>query len=76
MDINQPDMHSLFEQLGLPSHSEAIEDFISQHKLTAKTHLVNADFWSSSQKHFLKEALEEDASWTEVIDQLDARLRH
>ncbi|MCG9696129.1 DUF2789 domain-containing protein [Shewanella sp. Isolate11] len=75
MDINQPNFQSLFDQLGLPSSEQAIEQFISQHNIDAQTHLVDASFWTQAQKHFIKEALEEDAMWTEIIDQLDAQLR-
>jgi hypothetical protein len=37
--------------------------------------LDQADFWSSSQAVFLKEALEEDADWVEAVNELDVRLR-
>ncbi len=75
MDLNQPNLQSLFAQLGLPSSHGEIESFINQHPIDAETHLVNAHFWSAAQKHFIEEALQEDAIWSEVIDQLDTLLR-
>ncbi len=75
MDINQPNLQALFDQLGLPSSHREIDTFINQHNIEPQIHLVDAQFWSLAQKHFLKEALEEDATWSEVIDQLDALLR-
>jgi hypothetical protein len=38
--------------------------------------LQDAPFWSESQSHFLEEGLEEDSDWAEIIDELDAMLRH
>ncbi|QYK02508.1 DUF2789 domain-containing protein [Shewanella psychrotolerans] len=75
MDMNQPDLTSLFDQLGLPSSQQDIETFISQHRIKASIHLIEADFWNDAQKNFLKEALSDDASWAEIVDQLDAQLR-
>lgn len=75
MDITTPNLNSLFAQLGLPNSDQAIADFIAQHKMADNIHIANADFWNPSQRHFIKESLEEDAQWTEVIDQLDAQLR-
>ncbi|MCT7655389.1 DUF2789 domain-containing protein [Oceanimonas sp. NS1] len=37
--------------------------------------LVEAPFWSHAQASFLKEGLQEDSDWAEVIDQLNASLR-
>lgn len=76
MDMNQPDFPSLFAQLGLPNRQQDIDSFINQHNIEATTHLVDADFWNEAQKHFLKEALEQDGLWTEIVDQLDAQLRN
>ncbi|KIO37243.1 DUF2789 domain-containing protein [Shewanella sp. cp20] len=75
MDITQPDLASLFDQLGLPSDPDAVEAFIKQHSIAAEIHIAEAPFWSQAQRHFLAEALAEDAMWTEVIDHLDAQLR-
>jgi len=69
-------MLTLFEQLGLPSREADIENFIAQHKLQNNNiHLAQADFWSTAQRAFLEESLEEDSVWAEVVDQLDVLLR-
>ena len=53
-----------------------IERFIEQHRgLDDSDVLAEADFWNPAQAAFLREALEEDADWAEVVDQLDAMLR-
>lgn len=69
-------INMLFLQLGLPATDSDVNSFFSRHKLDRETRLVNAEFWTESQAAFLNEALEEDADWTEIVDQLDARLRH
>ncbi|MBT0585257.1 DUF2789 domain-containing protein [Alteromonas oceanisediminis] len=75
MDINQPSMSDLFQQLGLKSDDESIEQFIEKHKgLNKTTYLHKADYWNDAQRTFLKEALVEDALWAEVIDELNVRL--
>ena len=66
----------LFQQLGLPATDSDVNSFFTRHKLDRETRLVNADFWTEAQAAFLNEALEEDADWTLIVDQLDARLRH
>ena len=67
---------SLFDQLGLDSTDEAIEDFINRNNpLPGNVELHKADFWSSSQASFLKQVKDEDADWAEIVDQLDAMLR-
>ncbi len=65
----------LFEQLGLDASHQGIEHFLQQHKLPAEVELVNAPFWSPAQAAFLKEGLQEDSDWAEVIDQLNVSLR-
>ena len=68
---------SLFDQLGLDSTDQAIETFIDDHRpLPGNIELHMADFWSASQASFLKEEKDEDADWTEIVDQLDALLRY
>lgn len=67
---------SLFDQLGLDSDDKAIEDFINCHKpLPGGVELHKADFWSESQASFLKQVIDEDADWAEIVDQLDVMLR-
>lgn len=77
MDMSQHSMETLFAQLGLPSDPAAIEQFIASHRpLRSGIPLHEADFWSSGQARFLAEGIREDADWAEVIDELDALLRH
>mgnify|MGYP001818605740 FL=1 len=67
---------SLFDQLGLDSSEEAIDDFVNKHKtLPAHQELYEADFWTKAQSSFLKEMKDEDADWSAVIDLLDTMLR-
>ncbi len=71
-----PDMHDLFSQLGLANSDEAIDKFIAEHKgLSQRVHIEDAPFWNPSQANFLQGALQQDAEWAELIDQLDSRLR-
>ena len=66
----------LFQQLGLPSDPAAIAHFIARHApLSAAVKLADAPFWSPAQASFLREEVEEDADWAEIIDALDNALR-
>jgi hypothetical protein len=68
--------HELFEQLGLPSSPEGIRDFIARHApLPHEVALPDAPFWTPAQASFLREALEADSDWAEVVDALNAALR-
>jgi len=76
MDTSAPSLQTLFDQLGLPSGEDAIWTFIDQHSpLNPQVSLIDADFWSSSQREFLREAIEDDSIWAEPVDELDALLR-
>lgn len=75
MDTTPAILTHLFDQLGLMSSTEEIERFIDSHTLDDNIHLHQADFWSLSQKNFLKEALDEDAQWSGATDCLDTLLR-
>ncbi len=76
MDRAQHNIHSLFEQLGLPAGDAEIEHFIEAHRpLPPGLPLHCADFWNESQANFLAEAIAEDADWAEVVDELDVCLR-
>ncbi|SJN59845.1 DUF2789 domain-containing protein [Vibrio ruber] len=76
MEISQHDMTDLFEQLGLGSSPDEIKDFVKKHRYTRdSTPLHKASFWTASQSAFLKQAIEEDADWAELVDQLDVMLR-
>ena len=69
-------MSDLFDQLGLASEENEIEQFIQEHKgLRQGLHIEDADLWSRQQADFIKTALLEDAEWAELIDQLNTRLR-
>lgn len=77
MDTSKHSFNTLFEQLGMPSDNASIEKFVAQHSpLPREIALQDAPFWSESQSHFLEEGLEEDSDWAEIIDELDAMLRH
>ena len=68
---------SLFDQLGLDSTDQAIETFIEDHRpLQGNIELHKADFWNASQASFLKQEIDDDADWAEIVDQLDALLRY
>lgn len=63
----------LFEQLGLDSDPDSIERFIERNAPLPETMpLAEAPCWNEGQAEFLKEAVEEDADWAEVVDHLDA----
>ena len=66
MDTSKHDFSTLFEQLGMPSDSVSIESFIAQH----------SPLPPERQSHFLEEGLEDDSDWAEIIDELDALMRH
>ena len=75
MDFSSHSLNALFQQLGLPAADSDIDSFIRNHTLKSGIRLVDADFWTEAQSGFLEEALDEDADWTEIVDQLDSRLR-
>ncbi|GEB70753.1 MULTISPECIES: DUF2789 domain-containing protein [Pseudoalteromonas] len=75
MDTTKHDINTLFAQLGLPNSEKQIDEFIANHELEDTTLLQNAPFWDEAQQHFLAESLEEDGAWSEVIDELDVRIR-
>lgn len=77
MDTTKHTLATLFEQLGLASDEASIESFIAKYSpLPAEIALQDAPFWSDSQSNFLEEGLEDDSDWAEVIDELDAQMRH
>jgi len=75
----EPPIHnlsSLFKQLGLDNSNEAIDEFINKKQpVPGNLALHEAKFWSASQASFLKEAIEEDADWAEIVDELNVLLR-
>lgn len=76
MDTSQHNLSTLFQQLGLPASGDEIDQFLSIHSLKPEARLTEADFWSESQAAFLRDAVEDDSDWAEIVDELDARLRH
>lgn len=77
MDTSEHNMSALFDQLGLPSDPASVDAFIDSHRtLRDADQLADAGFWSAAQARFLRESIEQDSDWSEVVDQLDASLRH
>ncbi len=77
MDSAYNSIVNLFQQLGLPSAPEKIDEFIARHHcLSDGMPIEAAPFWNESQAEFIREALLEDSDWAEAVDQLDARLRY
>ncbi len=66
----------LFAQLGLPADVPSIAAFIQSHTpLPPATRLEEAPFWTPQQAALLRENLQEDADWAELVDQLNLALR-
>lgn len=76
MDTSNHSMQTLFAQLGLPNSDIAIENFVHNNHLPRQIPLENAAFWSAGQAQFIRECIALDADWAEVVDHLDAMLRH
>lgn len=75
MELPNKDMSTLFEQLGLPSDPQSIDDFIAQHApLPNGMRLADAPFWNESQRALLKDEWIEDAEWAPIVDELNVRL--
>lgn len=68
-------LENLFEQLGLQSSPQAIDEFIAHHRLNDYRTLADAAFWTPAQAEFIRECWQADSDWAGVVDQLDARLR-
>ncbi|MEP6873072.1 MAG: class I fructose-bisphosphate aldolase [Burkholderiales bacterium] len=61
----------LFRQLGLPGDRGSIEAFVVAHRpLPAAMTLADAPFWTPSQAGFLREQIDDDADWAELVDSL------
>lgn len=77
MDSTFHPFSELFAQLGLPSDARSIEAFLDRHApLDAGIALADAPFWTRAQATMLREELLEDGDWAEVVDRLNAALRH
>ena len=75
MDTTKHTINTLFAQLGLPDSDAQIDAFIASHSIIDTTLLQDAPFWDEAQQHFIAESLAVDGDWSEVIDELDVRLR-
>ena len=76
MELSAHSLNSLFQQLGLDSSDEAIEQFIGEQKpIPANIPLYEASFWKPGQASLLRQAITDDADWAEVVDHLDVMLR-
>ncbi|GGY69215.1 hypothetical protein GCM10011613_11910 [Cellvibrio zantedeschiae] len=75
METHEHDMVTLFQQLGLPSGEDDIQNFIEEHPLNAETNIFDASFWTPAQAKFLREQIKADADWAVVIDTLNTSLR-
>ena len=76
MEASVHSLRNLFEQLGLPAGEAEIERFVAAHRpLAAGIALADAPCWSAAQAQFLREEIEDDADWAEVVDQLNLMLR-
>lgn len=75
MELSTHTMHELFDQLGLPSDEASIQQFVAEHRpLPQNVPLHEAPFWTPAQAQFLREQLQRDADWAEVVDQLNMSL--
>lgn len=75
MDTVKHNLSNLFKQLGLPTEADAVEQFFAAHTLSPEQQLEDAAFWNAAQAQFIREARGSDADWSELIDELDTRLR-
>ena len=67
---------ALFKQLGLPDDPKGIDQFITSHSpLKGDIKLVDAPFWTDSQRAFLQDIIIEDSDWAVPFDQLNEALR-
>ena len=76
MDTSTHTLETLFLQLGLSTTTQSIEAFVKNNHLPKDIPIERAAFWSAAQAQFIHEALEQDSDWSEIVDQLDAQLRH
>ena len=76
MDTSNHTLQTLFAQLGLSNNDIAIDNFIQNNHLPPEIPLESAAFWSAGQAQFIRESIAQDADWAEVVDHLDAMLRH
>ena len=76
MNIEPITLESLFNQLGLKSSENAIKEFLHTHSpLPEDAPLFEAKVWTASQALFLKESIEEDSDWAQIVDRLSCLLQ-
>ncbi len=76
MELANHTVADLFRQLGLPDGEAEIEHFVAAHRpLPDTVRLADAAFWTTAQAQFLRDEINEDADWAEVVDQLNLMLR-
>ncbi|RDL43094.1 DUF2789 domain-containing protein [Marinomonas piezotolerans] len=74
METHPHTIEALFEQLGLDAGS--IDQFIAdQAPIPSHMKLWDAPCWSASQAKVLQQMKDEDADWSDVVDQLDVMMR-
>lgn len=77
MELPKQTLANLFEQLGLASDQESIDQFVATHSPLPRDRLLyEASFWTPEQKLLLKEELQNDADWARSVDELNAMLHH
>lgn len=69
-------MPELFSQLGLGSGYADIAQFIQDHHLPPGICLADANFWTPTQRAFLRESWQQNSDWCELLNQLDQMLRN
>ena len=74
MDISEIRMSNLFLQLGLEADDAAIAQFIVAHQLPADVHIVDAPYWNQGQRSFLRETMDKDGAWIQVVEGLNESL--
>ena len=72
----QPTLELLFDQLGLPSDTQSIDDFIAKNQLPEGVMMHEAPFWSDTQRSFLSSHWQKDDEWAIVVDTLNELLNH
>ncbi|MFH7767627.1 DUF2789 family protein [Acinetobacter sp. BSP-28] len=70
----RPTLELFFEQLGLESSSEAMDEFIRTHQIGMDVPLHKAPFWSQSQHDFLISHWKKDDEWAMMVDILNEQL--
>lgn len=76
MEFSFHDFTNLFAQLGLSNDPESIQKFIKANSpIAPELRLEHAPFWNPSQSALLRDNLENDADWAEVVDRLNIVMR-